>query len=166
MGIDTFIYREHAYSKKGAKVIGLVSGKKYKRCGLVAGKLGKKIIAPLQYNGSIDSALFELWFNECFIPSIPPSSTVILDNASFHRKSKLISIVQNHGHRIIFLPPYSPNLNQMENFWAWLKAKLKKVVHMFDDFDEALCYCFGVVWVYLYYSWFPLFYLFINIIYF
>ncbi|MCL2854946.1 MAG: hypothetical protein FWE21_04935, partial [Defluviitaleaceae bacterium] len=59
-----------------------------------------------------------------------------------------------------------PNLNQMENFWAWLKAKLKKVVHMFDDFDEALCYCFGVVWVYLYYSWFPLFYLFINIIYF
>jgi len=44
MGIDTFICREYAYSKKGQSVIGLVSGKKYKRCGLVAGKLGKKII--------------------------------------------------------------------------------------------------------------------------
>jgi len=116
---------------------------------LVAGKLDKNIIAPLQYDGSMDSALFELWFEECFIPNIPPSSTIVMDNASFRRKSKLYPFTQKHGHRIIFLPPYSPNLNEIENFWAWLKGKLKKVVHMFDDFDEALCCCFGVVWVYL-----------------
>ena len=51
------------------------------------------------------------------------------------------------GYNVPVVPPYSPNLNEIENFWAWLKAKLKKVVHMFDDFDEALRYCFGVVWV-------------------
>ncbi|MCL2855404.1 MAG: transposase [Defluviitaleaceae bacterium] len=93
----------------------------------------------------MDSALFELWFEDFFIPEIPTSSTIVLGNASFHRKSKLYPLAQKYGHKIISLPPYSPNLNQIENFWAWLKGKIKKVVHMFDDFDEALCYCFGVV---------------------
>ena len=60
MGIDTFIFREYAYSKRGSKVTGRISGKKYKRCGLVAGKLGKTIIAPLQYDGSMDSVLFDI----------------------------------------------------------------------------------------------------------
>jgi len=58
MGIDTFIYREYAYSKRGEKVIGLVSGKKYERCRLVAGKLGKKIVAPLQSDGSMEHSLY------------------------------------------------------------------------------------------------------------
>jgi len=134
MDIDTFICREFAYSKKGAGAIGLILGKKYKRCGLVVGKLGKKIIALLQYDSFRDSALFKLWFEYYFIPNIPSYSTLVLDNASFHRKSKLYLISQLHGHRIIFLPPYSPNLNEIENFCAWLKSKLKKVVHMLDDF--------------------------------
>jgi len=58
MGIDTFIYREYAYSKRGNKVIGCISGKKYKRTSIVAAKLSRNIIAPLQYEGSMDSALF------------------------------------------------------------------------------------------------------------
>ena len=145
MGIDTFIFREYAYSKRGSKVTGRILGKKYKRCGLVAGKLGKTIIAPFRYDGSMDSALFEHWFENCFMPSIPPSSTAILGHASFHRKSKLCLLAQKYGHKIIFLPPYSPELNKIENFWSWLKGALKKVVHRFDDFDDALRYCFNVI---------------------
>jgi len=145
MGMDTFVYREYAYSQRGSKVIGRISGRKYKRCGLVAGKLGKEIVAPLQYEGSMDSALFEQWFETCLMPAIPPSSTIVMDNASFHRKSKLVPLAQEHGHGIIFLPPYSPELNDVERFWAWLKRKLEKVMHQYDGFDEALCYCFNVV---------------------
>jgi transposase len=142
MGMDTFIYREYAYSKKGIKVTGRISGKKYKRTSLVAAKMGSSIISPLQYDGSMDSVLFEHWFEFCLIPSLPSSATISMDNASFHRKSRLILLAEKYGHRIIFLPPYSPELNKIENFWAWLKGKLKKVIHNFDDFDEALRYCF------------------------
>ena len=142
MGIDEFIYREYAYSKKGIKVIGHISGKKYKRTGLVAAYQGKNILSPLQYDGSMDSMLFEYWFEHRLIPSLSPSSTISMDNASFHRKSKLIPLAEKYGHRIIFLPPYSPELNPIENFWAWLKRMLKKIVHNHDDFDEALWYCF------------------------
>ena len=145
MGIDTFIYREHAYSKRGVKVIGRIPGKKYKRTSIVAAKLGRNIVAPLQYEGSMDSRLFEHWFEYCLIPALPPNSTVVLDNASFHNKKRIVLLAQQHGHQVIFLPPYSPELNEIENFWGWLKGKLKKVGHLFDNFDDALRYCFNVI---------------------
>ncbi len=65
-----------------------------------------------------------------------------MDNASFHRKSKLISIVEKESYAIIFLPPYSPELNPIENFWSWLKRHLRKILPNFDSFDNALFDCF------------------------
>ena len=143
--MDTFLYREYAYAKKGIKVIGSVSGRKYKRIGLVAAKVGKTIISPLQYCGVMDSQLFEQWFEECLLTSLAPASTIVMDNASFHRKSTIIPLADKFGHSVIFLPPYSPNLNPIENFWAWLKTKLKNVLRDFDSFDDALGYCFNVI---------------------
>ena len=55
MGIDTFIYRQYAYAKRGVKVAGRISGKKFKRTSIVAAKINGDIIAPLQYQGSMDS---------------------------------------------------------------------------------------------------------------
>ena len=65
-----------------------------------------------------------------------------MDNSSFHKKSSLFLIAQKYGYNIIFLPPYSPELNPIENFWSWLKSKLKKIFPLFSSFDDALCYCF------------------------
>ena len=145
MGIDNFIYRQYAYAKRGVKVTGRISGKKFKRTSIVAAKMNGSIIAPLQYQGSMDSKLFEYWFEFCLIPLLPKGSTAVLDNASFHNKKRLALLVEKYGHKVIFLPPYSPELNEIEKFWGWLKGKLKKAVHMFEDFNEALCYCFNVM---------------------
>ena len=68
-----------------------------------------------------------------------------LDNASFHNKKRLALLAEKYGHRIVFLPPYSPELNPVEKFWGWLKGKLKKAVHLFCDFNDALWYCFNVI---------------------
>ena len=145
MGMDTFLHREYVYTKKGHKVIGHIPGKKYKRTGVVAAKVIKDIISPLQYDGGMDSLLFEFWFENYLMQDLPTDMTLVMDNASFHRKSKLIPIAKEYGHNIIFLPPYTPELNMIEYFWAWLKAKMRKVLHDYDSFDEALCYCFNVV---------------------
>jgi len=145
MGIDTFVCRQYAYAKRGVKVMGRIPGKKFKRTLIVAAKIGRDIIAPLQYQGSMDSTLFEYWFEFCLIPILPIGSSVVLDNASFHNKNRLALLAEKYGHKIVFLPPYSPELNEIEKFWGWLKAKLKKLVHTFDSFDEALRYCFNVM---------------------
>ena len=109
-GIDTYLYREHCYAPRGQKSIGYVSGKKYRRTSIVAGKIEKRIIAPLQYEGTMDSLLFETWFQECLLPTLPPCSVIVMDNASFHRKSRLFPMATNQGHALLFLPPYSPKL--------------------------------------------------------
>ena len=121
---------------------GYVSGKKYRRTGIVAGKVGKKVIAPLQYDGTMDSKLFEIWFETKLMPELRNSSVIVMDNAAFHRKKQLISLAQNYGHTLIFLPPYSPNLNPIEKFWAHLKKRLRKYLALFCGFDDALYYCF------------------------
>lgn len=146
--MDTFIYREYAYSKRGQKVTGFISGKKYKRTGIVAALMGKKILSPLQYSGSMDSILFEHWLENYLMQNLPPNTTIVMDNASFHPKRRLIPLVQKYGHNIIFLPPYSPELNPIENFWAWLKGKMQKVLLEYNKFDDALCYCFNCMWLY------------------
>ena len=143
-GIDTFIHREYCRAKRGKKVIGRVSGKKYKRVGIVAAKLSAKIMAPLQYDGTMDSILFETWFEKMLLPALPPNTSIVMDRASFHRKSRLLPLAEIFGHRIIFLPPYSPELNDIEPFWAWLKNRLRKILPFFHDFDSALSDCFMV----------------------
>jgi len=67
---------------------------------------------------------------------------IVMDNASFHSKSRLFFAAQNAGCRVLFLPPYSPELNPIEMFWAWLKRFLRKILPSAPSFDDALCTAF------------------------
>lgn len=83
-----------------------------------------KIITPVQYSGTMDGELFEAWFQKFLCPALERGKILIMDNASFHRKKRLEHIADIFGHRIIFLPPYSPELNPIENYWAAMKKRL------------------------------------------
>jgi len=141
-GIDSYLYREYAYSRKGEPVYGAVSGRRYRRTGLVAAQQNGESIAPLQYEGTMDSTLFEFWFGSCLMRELPPNSVIVMDNAAFHRKSRLPLIAQAHGHSLVFLPPYSPELNPIERFWNWLKHRMRSTLAVFNDFDDTLSACF------------------------
>jgi transposase len=141
-GIDQYLYRVYAYSPRGQKVITKVSGKKFKRINIVAGICQGEWIAPLEYTGVTDHVLFEYWFENCLLQEVKPGSIIILDNATFHKKSVLPIIARRKDCTVIFLPPYSPDLNPIEKKWAWLKKKLRSVFHDFIDFDRALSCCF------------------------
>jgi len=144
-GIDTYLYREYAYSPKGSSVYGEISGRKFKRVGIVAAQMDGEIIAPLQYEGTMDGSLFEQWFEQCLLPYLPKESVIVMDNAAFHRKSRLFSLAENFQCHLIFLPPYSPNLNPIENFWSWLKRHLRKILPVHSSFDNALRSAFTVL---------------------
>jgi len=122
----------------------MVSGRKYKRTSIVAAQVGKSIIEPLQYDGTMDSKLFEAWFESRLLPALEVNMYIVMDNAAFHRKRKLIPLAQKAGVHLVFLPPYSPNLNKIELFWAWLKRHLRKVLPSFDTFDDALYSAFNI----------------------
>ena len=92
--------------KRGEKVHERIIGRKFQRTSIVAGKMNDKLIAPLQYSGTMHGAFFEAWFEEHLLPAVPKDTAIILDNASFHRKKRLFEIAERHGRRLIFLPPY------------------------------------------------------------
>lgn len=141
-GINKYIYREYAYSPRGVSIEGKISGKKFKRTNIVAAKCGDKIVAPFIYDGTTDSTLFEYWFEHMFLKSVPKYSVAILDNATFHRKAKLRELANNVNCEVLFLPPYSPDLNVIEKYWAWLKHKLRRILSARSDFYDAITECF------------------------
>jgi transposase len=143
MGVEQCLFREFARAPRGQKVMGVISGQKIKRTNIVAGICQKKWVAPFQYDGTTDSGLFEFWFENCLLKEIK-RKYIVLDNATFHRKNRLIELAAKAKCKIIFLPPYSPDLNPIENKWAWVKQKLRDLLPNCDTFDDAICSVFQV----------------------
>jgi len=143
-GVDQYLYREYAYALRGQKVVAQISGKKFKRINFAAGICLGKWVAPIEYDGSMNSTLFEWWFEKCLLREVKSGSVIVLDNATFHRKSVLPGLAQRHGCSVLFLPPYSPDLNPIENKWAWLKRKLRQLLPSFNSFDKAVQNIFQV----------------------
>jgi len=141
-GIDQCLYREYARAPRGEKTTAQISGKKFKRVNIVAGTCLGKWVAPLEYSGTTDSVLFEFWFENCLLRELREGSVIVLDNATFHKKSVLPDLAKGYGCEVLFLPPYSPDLNPIEKKWAWLKRKLREILHKFDSFDDAISTCF------------------------
>jgi len=137
-GIDQYLYREFAYAPRGQKVIEKVSGKKFKRTNIVAGICQREWVAPMEYGGTTDSVLFEFWFENCLLKEVKPGSVIVLDNATFHKKSVIPGLAKSKNCEVLFLPPYSPDLNPIEKKWAWLKKKLRKILPDFDSFSDAI----------------------------
>jgi len=136
------LYREYGYAPKGEIIKAKISGRKFKRLNIVAAKCKKEIIAPLVYDGTTDSVLFEWWFENCLLVELKSKSVIVMDNATFHRKAKLRELVAETEHILLFLPPYSPDLNPIEKYWAWLKKKLREILPSYVNLQDALLDCF------------------------
>ena len=109
-GVETYLHRPYGRSGKDVRVKAKISGKRYLRISLVAAQVGNQLIAPMIYTQTMTSAFFEAWFLRELLPVLNKKSVIILDNARFHRMNKLATLVQERGHELLPLPPYSPEL--------------------------------------------------------
>ena len=137
-GFDKYLYRQYARASRGRKIHEKVKGRKYERTSIVAGQIEHHLIAPLEYKGTMHGDFFEAWFEEHLLPALPEDAVIILDNASFHRKNRLSEITKKWNRKIIFLPPYSPELNPIEHFWHWLKKTVADCLKFCFDLSVAL----------------------------
>ncbi len=137
-GIDKFVSREYGRSKRGQKIMGSVSGRRYARESFIAGQIQNKIIAPFCYTGTCDSNLFNFWLENFLLPALGSGYIVIMDNAAFHKSEITKSLIENAGCQLLFLPPYSPDFNPIEKFWANFKAKIRKIISGFSTLAEAI----------------------------
>jgi transposase len=104
----------------------------------VAAKCQKEILAPLGYPGTCDSQLFNFWIENILVNQLKQGQTVIMDNARIHKNEKTKKLIENAGCNLVFLPPYSPDLNPIENFWGTLKKNIRSSIRQFNSLTDAI----------------------------
>lgn len=102
-------------------IYGERSGERRPRENLLVARSRYEWIAPVLFRGSVTAPVFEQWLTEQFIPSLRQPSVLVLDNAAFHRAVVVTRLMEQAGHRVLFLPPYSPDFNPIEGDFAALK---------------------------------------------
>ncbi len=143
-GIDSYLCRSFGWAKRGAKLLGEVSGKRFDRESFIAAKCGSTILAPFCFKGTCNTDLFNFWLETFLVPTLKPGQVVILDNATFHKSQRTKDIIEKAGCSLLFLPPYSPDLNPIETFWANFKAKIRTVLKNFSSLSDAIDYAFSL----------------------
>ena len=104
---------------------------------MVAGLTNGELIAPMTYEETMTSDFFEAWFQKFLLPTLNKPSVIIMDNARFHRMGKLELLCEEFGHKLLPLPPYSPEYNPIEKTRAHIKKHLKMVLPSCSTFFEA-----------------------------
>jgi hypothetical protein len=99
-GFESNVFRPYAWSRRGQKIYGNRSGQRGIRTSLIAGKRGEQLLAPVLFQGSTNALWFNQWLEKHLIPELKPNSTLILDNAPFHRKDDIFRIAQDAGHQV------------------------------------------------------------------
>lgn len=116
---------EYGWCERGKRFEALKSGKRTGRINMIAAYCHKRLFAPFTVEGSCNRNVFETWLEKCLIPALKPGQVVIMDNATFHKGGLIQELIESVGCRILYLPPYSPDLNRIEKCWAWLKSRIR-----------------------------------------
>jgi transposase len=152
-GIEHQTKKEFVWTKRGTKIFGEKSGSARGRTSIIAGYRrnnkrdtnASKLIAPFYFNGHTTSEVFMTWLEEVLIPVWNINDILVMDNASWHKTKKVKDLLEKHNIKYIYQPPYSPDLNPIEHYWANMKRKIKSLESKVSDFYErlemVLCKC-------------------------
>ena len=111
---------------KGERCLASVPFGHWKTTTFTAGLRLTGLAAPFVLDGPMDGAAFLAYVREVLVPSLKPGDMVILDNLPAHKVKGVREAIERAGAHVRYLPPYSPDLNPIENAFSKLKAILRK----------------------------------------
>jgi len=101
------------------------------------------LFAPFLFEGYLNTAIYETYIERILAPALRPGMVFIIDNARFHKSQKIIDLIEAVGCRVLFLPPYSPDLNPIEHQWTAVKQAIRRATDHIKDFYEAATHALG-----------------------
>lgn len=142
-GIDDNEVVLTGWAQRGKRCYARKKAKRKIRYNITAALNLKQLFAPFVFEGHSNKAIYETYVEQVLVPSLRPGMVIIIDNASFHKSSKIETLVKAAGCRIIFLPPYSPDFNPIEHRWADIKNAIRKAAESVNDFYNATVQVLG-----------------------
>ena len=125
-GASTHRARRYGRAPRGERCVGSVPHGHWHTTTFVAGLRHEDSTAPMVADGAMTGALFLKYVQECFCPTRHPGDIVIADHVRRHNVAGVTEAVEAVGAHLRSLPPYSPDLNPIENLFAKLNALLRK----------------------------------------
>ncbi len=125
-GFKSHDHRPYGYAQRGHQCFGTYNWQLKNQTNAIGAIHDHQLFAVGLYDSSIDSGIFHSWVVELLLPQLPSNSVIVMDNATFHKRQDIQQVIEQAGHDILWLPPYSPDLNPIEQTWAWIKQKRKE----------------------------------------
>jgi transposase len=122
----TNMTRLHGRSLRGTRLPAKVPYGHWKTLTFVAGLRADRIIAPCVFDCPINAASFLAWIKQALAQTLSPGDIVVMDNLSSHKNAAVRAALRAVGAKLSFLPPYSPDLNPIEQVFSKLKTLLRK----------------------------------------
>ncbi len=137
-GMDDTEDYAYGWCEQSSRFEALKLGHRTERISMIAGWCEHHVMAPMTFKGYCDSALVETWVQQVLVKELTPGQVVVIDNASFHKSKTIRELIAQAGCSVLFLPPYSPDLNKIEKFWARLKQYIRKTLKQFPTLWDAV----------------------------
>jgi transposase len=118
--------RLYGRAPRGQRLIGTVPHGHWQTSTFLAALRHDAITAPCVIDGPINGETFQAWVVQFLVSTLAPSDIVIMDNLGSHKGAAVRAAIEDTGATLLFLPPYSPDLNPIEQVFAKLKALLRK----------------------------------------
>ena len=125
-GVSTNMVRRYGWASRGERLVDAAPHGHWRTTTFVAGLRGTGVVAPLVLDGPMTGEAFLAYVEQFLAPALSPGDVVVLDNLAAHKVAGVREAIAAVGASILYLPPYSPDLNPIEQAFAKLKALLRK----------------------------------------
>ena len=118
--------RTHGYSYQGERCYGSHDWNARGRTNVIGAITKSEFLTSVLISENINSEIFYQWLVDDLLKIAPKNSVIVLDIATFHRRAFIRETIEKAGHKLLYLPSYSPHLNPIEKKWAYLKHMKRK----------------------------------------
>jgi transposase len=122
----TNMTRLSGWAPRGRKLLGKVPQGHWRTLTFLAALRHDRIDAPCVIDGPINGESFQAYVEQILVPALKPGDIVVIDNLGSHKSKAVRRAIRAAGAKLFFLPPYSPDLNPIEQVFAKLKTLLRK----------------------------------------
>jgi transposase len=125
-GASTKMARLYGRSLRGKRCLAPIPHGHWQTTTFVGALRATGMTAPMVLDGAMDGPAFEAYVKELLAPTLRPGDIVVMDNLTAHKRAQIRIAIEAAGALLMYLPPYSPDLNPIEMAFAKLKAALRK----------------------------------------